>query len=62
MTSSKIWASFLYLGGVERKDNNYLFDSGNLSEGALAKKHRLENAPSSRTNIMEYLPGMEVIQ
>ena len=47
---------------MERKDNNYLFDSGNLSEGALAKKHRLENDPSSRTNIMDYLPGMEVIQ
>ena len=47
---------------AERKDNNYLFDSGNLSEGALAKKHRIENDPSARTNIMDYLPGMEVIQ
>jgi hypothetical protein len=46
----------------ERKDNNYLFDSGNLSEGALAKKHRIETDPSARTNIMDYLPGMEVIQ
>ena len=46
----------------EKKDNNYLFDSGNLSEGALAKKHRIENDPSARTNIMDYLPGMEVIQ
>ena len=46
----------------EKKDNNYLFDSGNLSEGALAKKHRIETDPSARTNIMDYLPGMEVIQ
>ena len=43
---------------------NHLFfvDSGHLTPEALAKKHRLENDPSSRKNHMEYLPGMEVIE
>ena len=45
----------------ERKDNNYFFDSGNLSPAALERKHRIETDPSVRTDIMEYLPGMEVI-
>lgn len=44
------------------KENNYLFDSGNLSESALQRKHRIECDPSARTNHMEYLPGMEIIQ
>ncbi len=47
---------------AERKDNNYFFDSGNLSPAALERKHRIETDPSVRTDIMEYLPGMEVIQ
>ena len=47
---------------TERKDNNYFFDSGNLSPAALERKHRIETDPSVRTDIMEYLPGMEVIQ
>ena len=46
---------------AERKDNNYFFDSGNLSPAALERKHRIETDPSVRTDIMEYLPGMEVI-
>ena len=46
---------------TERKDNNYFFDSGNLSPAALERKHRIETDPSVRTDIMEYLPGMEVI-
>ena len=39
--------------------NDFFIDSDKLSEGALAKKHRLEQDPSSRTNHMEYMPGME---
>lgn len=42
-------------------DNEYLFDSGELSEQVLSVKHRLENDPSSRTNHMEYMPDMEQI-
>ena len=42
-------------------DNQFFVDSEYLSEKALEKKHRLENDPSSRTNHMEYLPGMEKI-
>ena len=43
-------------------ENNYLIDSDDLSPEALEKKHRLENDPSVRTNHMEYMPGMEVIE
>ncbi len=43
-------------------DNQYFIDSEYLSPAALEKKHRLEQDPSSRTNHMEYLPGMEQIQ
>lgn len=42
-------------------DNNYFVDSDKLSESALEKKHRLENDPTSRTNHMEYMEGMEQI-
>jgi 2-iminoacetate synthase len=42
-------------------ENEFLIDSEYLSAGALAKKHRLENDPSSRRDPMEYLPGMEQI-
>ena len=42
--------------------NQFFVDSKHLSPEALAKKHRLENDPSSRKNHMEYMPGMEVIQ
>lgn len=42
-------------------ENQYFVDSEYLSGEALEKKHRLENDPSSRTNHMEYLPGMEEI-
>ncbi len=41
--------------------NQFFVDSKHLSDGALAKKHRLETDPSSRQNHMEYLPGMEKI-
>ena len=43
-------------------DNQFFVDSEPLSPEALAKKHRLENNPSSRKSHMEYLPGMEVIE
>ena len=43
-------------------DNNYFVDSDKLSEAALAKKHKLENDPSSRTDHMAYMAGMERIK
>ena len=42
-------------------DNNYFVDSDKLSEAALEKKHRLENDPTSRTDHMAYMEGMEQI-
>lgn len=42
-------------------ENQFFIDSEYLSEKALAKKHKLETDPSSRTNHMEYMPGMEQI-
>ena len=47
---------------VEAMDQQFFVDSAFLSPEALKKKHRLETDPSSRTNHMEYMPGMEVIQ
>ncbi len=41
--------------------NDSFVDSENLSEAALAKKHRLETDPSSRTNHMEYIKAMDQI-
>ncbi|MBE6913001.1 MAG: 2-iminoacetate synthase ThiH [Ruminococcaceae bacterium] len=43
-------------------ENQFFVDSENLSPEALAKKHEIENNPSSRKNHMEYLPGMEIIE
>ncbi|MCR4887795.1 MAG: 2-iminoacetate synthase ThiH [Ruminococcus sp.] len=43
-------------------DNNYFVDSDKLSGAALEKKHRLENDPSSRTDHMAYMEGMEQIK
>lgn len=43
------------------QENQFFIDSQRLSEKALAKKHRLEQDPSSRTNHMEYRKGMEQI-
>ena len=42
--------------------NQFFIDSNQLSQEALAKKHRLEHDPASRKNHMAYLPGMEQIQ
>ncbi|MCR5345054.1 MAG: 2-iminoacetate synthase ThiH [Lachnospiraceae bacterium] len=43
-------------------ENQFYIDSKYLSPDALTEKHRLETNPASRTNHMEYLPGMEVIE
>ena len=40
----------------------YFIDSGVLPAKALEKKHRLENDPSSRTDHMKYMQGMQVIE
>ena len=42
--------------------NQFFVDSEYLSEAALAKKHRLETDPSSRTDHMAYLEGQEQIE
>lgn len=42
-------------------DNNYFVDSEKLSGAALEKKHRIETDPSSRTDHMEFMEGMEQI-
>ncbi|MCR5144188.1 MAG: 2-iminoacetate synthase ThiH [Lachnospiraceae bacterium] len=43
-------------------ENQFFVDSNYLSKEALDKKHRLENDPTSRSNHMEYMPGMEIIE
>lgn len=43
-------------------ENHFFVDSEFLSDSALKKKHLLETDPSSRTNHMEYMPGMEQIK
>lgn len=43
------------------EENQFFVDSAKLSEKALEKKHRLEQDPSSRSNHMEYMKGMERI-
>lgn len=42
-------------------ENQFFVDSEFLSSAALKKKHGLETDPSSRTNHMKYMPGMEQI-
>lgn len=43
-------------------ENQFFVDGEHLSPAALEKKHKLENDPSSRKDVMEYLPGMERIK
>ena len=43
-------------------ENQFFIDSEFLSAEALKRKHELENNPAARRDIMEYLPGMEVIK
>ena len=42
-------------------ENQFFIDSDKLSEAALERKHKLETDPSSRTNHMEYMKGMQII-
>ncbi len=42
-------------------ENNFFVDSSSLSKKALEKKHMLENDPTSRTDHMTYMKGMEKI-
>ncbi len=43
-------------------DNRFFVDGEHLSPAALEKKHKLETDPTSRTDHMEYMDGMEQIQ
>ena len=47
---------------MNEENQVYFTDSNELPPEALAKKHKLEQDPSSRTNHMEYMPGMEIIE
>ena len=40
-------------------ENQFFVDSDKLDEKALAKKHQIEQDPSSRTDHMAYMEGME---
>ena len=42
--------------------NNFFVDGKHLSAKALEKKHKLENDPTSRTDCMQYMQGMEEIK
>lgn len=44
------------------EENRFFVDAETLSPEALARKHKLENDPSCRTDPTQYLPGMEVLQ
>ena len=43
-------------------ENRFLVDSDSLSEKALERKHHLETDPSFRSDHMEYMEGMEIIE
>ncbi len=43
-------------------ENQFLFDSDELSPAALERKHKLENDPSSRTDHMQYMEGQQIIK
>lgn len=49
-------------GRAEMANEEYIINRSNLSEAAQEKKRRLETDPSSRTDHMAYMPGMEQIQ
>ena len=46
---------------MNEENQVYFIDSDVLPPEALARKHKLEQEPASRTNHMEYMPGMQVI-
>ena len=43
-------------------ENNFIIDNEYLSAAVIEKKHRLETDPSSRTDHMQYMEGMEAIK
>ena len=47
---------------MHEENQIYFIDSDQLPPAALERKHRLETDPSSRTDIMAYLPDQEVIR
>jgi len=47
---------------MNEENQVYFIDSDTLPPEALARKHRLEQDPSFRTDHMTYLPGMEIIR
>ena len=47
---------------MNEENQVYFIDSDVLPPEVLERKHRLEQDPSYRTNHMEYMPGMQVIQ
>ena len=47
---------------MNEENQIYFIDSDQLPPAALERKHRLENDPSSRTDIMAYLPGQQVLE
>ena len=46
---------------MNEENQVYFVDSDKLPQEALARKHRLEQDASFRTNHMEYMEGMQVI-
>ena len=46
---------------MNEENQVYFIDSDVLPPEALERKHKLEQDPSTRTNHMEYLPSMQVI-
>ena len=47
---------------MNEENQVYFVDSDELPAAALERKHKLEQDPSSRTNHMEYMAGMQVIE
>ena len=47
---------------MNEENQVYFIDSDKLPPAALERKHRLEQDPSFRTNHMEYMEGMQVIE
>ena len=47
---------------MNEENQVYFVDSDQLPPAALKRKHRLEQDPSFRTNHMEYMEGMQVIE
>ena len=46
---------------MNEENQVYFVDSDTLPAEVLARKHRLEQDPSFRTDHMKYMPGMEII-